>query len=303
MQIDRTIVPLTCLFAWVRLCRDRGPSCSSVRNRSTLAGPRTRGGHTGEVETVAYSPDGRLLAFGRRGSHRQALEYGGQSMDGARWPATRDGWPASPFSPDGKDAGQRREGLDHPTLECREPGSARPRLSGHRNEILTLAFSPDGKTLASAGAENRNPALERLGGGRPARTLTGHFSAIRFPGVRAQWEDRSRPRTDRTSNSGDVAKGIETMSLDLGFSSTGSLAFSPDGMRLAAGGQGRLRPALGHGFQAETMLQIRVPESPWSPLRSPRRVGPLATSSAKPKWPRPVPGNGLHLGMRSAAGS
>src|SRR5262249_33259644 len=112
-------------------------------------------GHTAEVCTIAFAPDGKTLA----------------SSDGFSWPEedrTIRIWdvmtgkevrqlPCSRvlsvvYSPDGKTLAVG----DNKTIRLLDPASGEERraLRGHKNTIRSMDFSPDGKFLASTGYDN-----------------------------------------------------------------------------------------------------------------------------------------------------
>ncbi len=114
-------------------------------------------GHTGKVESVAYSTDGKLLASGgeedvriwdaKSGALKHALPVQGK---GKRFLALA-------FSPDGKFVLTAPH--DRPMSEKNNPiaiweaetGKPAGTLEGHTGAVLQISFSPDGKTLVSAG--------------------------------------------------------------------------------------------------------------------------------------------------------
>jgi len=106
-------------------------------------------GHTGLVQSVAFSPDGKTLASASEdGTLRlwdvETLEPIGQPL----LEHTKNVFSVA-FSPDGK---MLASGSGDTTIilwdaETRQP-IGQP-LSGHTKDIFSVAFSPDGKTLAS----------------------------------------------------------------------------------------------------------------------------------------------------------
>ncbi len=108
-------------------------------------------GHKQGVISVAYSPDGRLLASGDEagevrvwnmpdGTPRYVLPARGQDVH------------ALTFSPDGKSlltASARGNGDIH--IWDAETGNSDGVLKGHTGGLFEVSFSPDGKTLVSGG--------------------------------------------------------------------------------------------------------------------------------------------------------
>jgi WD40 repeat protein len=101
---------------------------------------------------VAFSPDGRLLAYGDRYNVRlwdtvTRRDLGGPEMDSAL-PDSVDQVEAVTFSPDGKilAIGDRSKQLVLWNISTRK---VLVRLKGHEEKVEAVAFSPDGKTLYS----------------------------------------------------------------------------------------------------------------------------------------------------------
>src|SRR5205085_1193544 len=103
------------------------------------------------VYSVAFSPDGKLLATGSSGDAVRVWD----SAAGAVLPACRghrgEVWSVA-CSPDGKTLASA--GADG-SVRLWDAGHATElhQVTGHAGEVKCVAFSPDGKLIASAGAD------------------------------------------------------------------------------------------------------------------------------------------------------
>jgi WD40 repeat protein len=218
---------------------------------------RTLPGHAAPVWGVAYSPDGRRLAsasgdYGKPGEVKVWDTATGQELYCLGEHKNLVSCVA--FSPDGRrlasaNGGVRTSGeikiwdaADGHELLC---------LPGHATPVRGLAFSPDGRQLASAGGGvdlkgNALPGEVKVwdtADGRQLLCIPGNaaanwytaFSAVAFSPAAAEPRRRLAFIDGRTVRVCDAATGKVLFTLGKHPSGVNSVAYSPDGRRLASG--------------------------------------------------------------------
>jgi WD40 repeat protein len=191
------------------------------------------------VNTVAFSPDGTLLAAGCYRGHVQLWEAATGTLRG-RLPGCRFSVPAVFFSPDG----QALYGVEQGLLAWQvQPPAQKPRTVVAGHGMVAAALSNDGQRLCVCGFLPNQPTLV----------------VYRCPEVRMLWSvvfpDRNGPATLALTRDGrTVATGSHKGSVVVRDAETGAvrqelppaavgvkaLAFSPDGAALACAAKGHL---------------------------------------------------------------
>jgi parallel beta-helix repeat protein len=192
---------------------------------------RTLSGHTSYVLSVAFSPDGKVLASGCYDNTIKLWDVATGTL--LRTLAGHISWVLSvAFSPDGKilASGSYQE----IKLWDVATGTLLRTLQGHTGDVESVAFSPDGKILAS-GSWDKTIKLWDVAKGTEIRTLTGHTSSVYSVAFSPDGKILASGSLDNTIKLWDVATGTLLRTFKGHTYYVYSVAFSPDGKILASG--------------------------------------------------------------------
>ncbi len=213
------------------------PSPLKVWEVATRRLIRRLSGHRGYCVSLDFSRDGARLASGSR--------------DGTAILWSTETWNAM-----------------H-TLRNEESDSMYSTVLQQLGMVEDVAFAPDGKTLALASREGTVQFWE-VATGKLLKTLKGHSSAVNAVVLSPDGRTLATGGSDQTVRLWNVESGRELLQLDLGNVDLGgveTLAFSPDGTQLLAGGKSTAF------WSTESVV--------WNdPDRAAERLRPLLQSSA-----------------------
>jgi hypothetical protein len=203
-------------------------------------------GHAQGLWGVTWSPDGRWLASTGRDAVVKVWDAAtGRELLSLRGPGGEVYRAA--FSPDGKRLAACGGSLGRPGVVKvwnAADGKELLSLGGHTNLTVGVAFSPDGSRLASCGFD-QTVRLWDTATGRELLVLRGHSSEPytvafspdggRLASGSGNFQSRAQQRKPGEIKLWDLAAGREILTLSLAPAEVFSIAFSPDGHRLASG--------------------------------------------------------------------
>lgn len=188
------------------------------------------------VGSIAYSPDGKLVAVGGYKEVRLIDAASGKVQ--ATLSDHADLVRSLAFSPDGKWLAAAG-GLPARSGEIKIWDATSHQLlrtiQGHNDNIYSVAVSPDGKLLAS-GSYDKLIKLWDTNTGKELKTLKDHIDAVFAVAFSPNGKWLASGAQDRTVKIWDVATGQRLFTLSDALEGITTVAFHPSGNQIAAAG-------------------------------------------------------------------
>ncbi len=189
-------------------------------------------GHSSNVESVAFSPNGITIASGS-GDNTIKLWDVASGTELMTLKGHSEEIQSVAFSPEGKTIASG--GLDK-TIKLWDAVSGKElkSLTGHSDMVYSVAFSPDGKTIAS-GSLDHTIKIWDAASGKELKSLKGHWDPVRSVAFSPEGKTIASGSVDKTIKLWDVVSGKELKTLEGHSEEIQSVAFSPDGKTIASG--------------------------------------------------------------------
>ena len=206
----------------------------SHENAAALKFPTLKG-HTDQVWSVVFSPDGKRLASASSDhtvkvwdviSGQETLSLKGHSAEVV----------SVAFSPDGKRLASASYDKSVKVWDV-PSGQIAFTLKGHTAAVQSVVFRPDGKQLASSSADLEQPGELKVWdakSGQELRTVRGHTGGFRSVAFSPDGKRLASANLDETVRVWDATSGQQILTLRGHTGGVRSVSFSPDGRKLAS---------------------------------------------------------------------
>ncbi|MGI8500490.1 MAG: protein kinase domain-containing protein [Hassallia sp.] len=273
--ISAAIVVLAIAGVWYSLSRPvvitkSSPSQPVKTTSENFEQPSTLKGHSSDVNSVSFTPDGQMLVTGS--DDRTIKLWNLTTKQEIRTFKGHSSYIyAIAISPDGQTIAS--SSVDKTIkLWNLNTGKEIRTLIGHSDSVASVAFSPDGKLLASSSLD-KTIKLWNLQTNKEIRTFTGHSGGVASIAFSPDGLTLASGSYDKTIKLWDVNTGKEIRTLTGHSGGVASIAFSPDGQQFASGSRDKtiklwnvntgkvIRTLTGHNDKVTSVAYIRKANS------------------------------------------
>ncbi|KAG8933857.1 hypothetical protein FRC01_006703 [Tulasnella sp. 417] len=193
-------------------------------------------GHKELVQSVAFSPDGKLLASGSWDKSIRLWDAKTGAPIGEPLRGHDSSVHSVAFSPDGKLLASGSWDKSIRLWDAKTGAPIGEPLRGHDSSVHSVAFSPDGKLLASGSGDKTIRLWDAKTGASIGKPLRGHDHWVRSVAFSPDGKLLASGSEDKTIRLWDAKTGAPSGEPLRGHDWTvQSVAFSPDGKLLASG--------------------------------------------------------------------
>jgi WD40 repeat protein len=215
---------------YVLFGRSKAATLWDVRNGLEM---RTFSGHSGQVDAVAFSPDGCYVLTGSRDKTAKLWD----TLTGAElhtFSGHSERVQSVAFSADGRyilTASWDKKAK----LWDTQSGAEVQTFSGHRDHLDSVAFSPDGRYVLT-GSRDKTAKLWAASGGALVRTFSGHDGAVTAVAFSPDGTCVLTGSADNTAKLWDAEEGSEILTFYGHSAKVHAVAVSSHGRYLLTGG-------------------------------------------------------------------
>jgi len=186
--------------------------------------------HQGSANSIAFSPDGKIIATATVDGNVRLSELNGKEIATLR--GHQGAVTSVAFSPDGKTIATAS--ADKTIKLWSTEGKEIATLKGHSNAVTSVTFSPNGKFIVSA-SNDRTVKLWNTSTGKEIKTLTGATDSVTTVAISPDGKYIVSGSADKTVQLWDTSTGKAIKTLIGATNSVTTVAVSPDGKDIASG--------------------------------------------------------------------